>query len=413
MRSILHCDCNSFFASVEIRDDPKLGEGAMAVCGDPDNRHGIILAKNEEAKRFGIKTGETIWQAKKKCPSLRLSPPHFEKYEKCSRLINSIYLRYTDLVEPFGIDESWLDTTASTTLFGTGDAIADELRSVVKREAGISISVGVSFNKVFAKLGSDYKKPDATTVIDRRNFKSKVFPLPISDLLFVGRSTGRILERYGIRSIGDIAKADRKFLKQVLGKSGETLYRYANGLDESPVIPYNDRREIKSVGNGETFSRDIFSDEELRNAVFLMASKACERMRNHGLKCGTVELTVKGADFCSISHRKPLPIPSFNAITVGSAAFEIYKLHRDWHYPIRAITVTGIKLSDCTEQEAQLCFINDGLELEERRSKMSLIADELNSKFGTKAVRFGFELAASPFVEAEQRSRFPTSKSSF
>lgn len=409
MRSILHCDCNSFFASVEIRDNPRLGNGAMAVCGDPDNRHGIVLAKNEEAKRFGIKTGETIWQAKKKCPSLILEAPHFEKYEKCSQLINSIYLRYTDLVEPFGIDESWLDTTASTSLFGTGNAIADELRTVVKREVGISISVGVSFNKVFAKLGSDYKKPDATTVIDQLNFKTKVFPLPVSDLLFVGRSTVQVLERYGIRTIGDIAKSDRKFLKQVLGKSGETLYRYANGLDESPVSPYNKKREIKSVGNGETFSRNIVSEEEIRTAILLMASKACERMRTHGLKCGTVELTVKGADFHSVSHRASLAVPSFNAKTVGDCAFEIYKTHRDWHTPVRAITVTGIKLSDCTKKEAQLCFITDSSDLEERRTKMSLLADELRYKFGSNAARFGFELSKSPFVDSRQKNvKFPT-----
>lgn len=410
MRSILHCDCNSFFASVEIRDNPSLGEGAMAVCGNPDNRHGIILAKNEEAKRFGVKTGETIWQAKKKCPSLRLEVPHFEKYEKCSQLINSIYLRYTDLVEPFGIDESWLDTTASTSLFGSGEIIADELRSVVKREAGISISVGVSFNKVFAKLGSDYKKPDATTVIDYQNYKSKIFPLPISDLLFVGRSTGRILERYGIRSIGDIAHADQKFLKRVLGKSGETLHRYANGFDESPVSPYGQGREIKSVGNGETFSRDIFSDEEIRNAIFLMSSKACERMRNHGLKCESVELTVKGSDFRSISHRAPLKVPTFNAKTLGDAAFEIYKSHHDWHLPVRSVTVTGIKLRDCTKEDVQLCFINDSLKQEERRSKMSLLADELNYKFGANTLRFGFELSDSPFVESKNNTcHFPNS----
>ena len=410
MRSILHCDCNSFFASVEIRDNPSLGEGAMAVCGNPDNRHGIILAKNEEAKRFGVKTGETIWQAKKKCPSLRLEVPHFEKYEKCSQLINNIYLRYTDLVEPFGIDESWLDTTASTSLFGSGEIIADELRAVVKREAGISISVGVSFNKVFAKLGSDYKKPDATTVIDYQNYKSKIFPLPISDLLFVGRSTGRILARYGIRSIGDIAHADQKFLKRVLGKSGETLHRYANGFDESPVSPYGQGREIKSVGNGETFSRDIFSDEEIRNAIFLMSSKACERMRNHGLKCESVELTVKGSDFRSISHRAPLKVPTFNAKTLGDAAFEIYKSHHDWHLPVRSVTVTGIKLRDCTKEDAQLCFINDSLKQEERRSKMSLLADELNYKFGANTLRFGFELSDSPFVESKNNTcHFPNS----
>ena len=204
-RIILHCDCNCFYASCELLSHPDLRQLPVAVCGDPTERHGIILAKNEPAKRCGVKTAETIWKAKQKCPGLILLPPHHRLYAEYSKKINAVYGEYTDLVEPFGIDESWLDVTNSLHLFG-GDAkaLADTLRGRIKREFGLTISVGVSFNKVFAKLGSDYKKPDATTVIARGNWRDIVFPLPVGDLLFVGRSAQELL---GLPETG-IADAD-------------------------------------------------------------------------------------------------------------------------------------------------------------------------------------------------------------
>ena len=244
-RIILHCDLNCFFASVELLSHPDLRHLPVAVCGDPSSRHGIILAKNEPAKRCGVQTAETIWQAKKKCPSLVLLPPHHDRYRVYSKQVNAIYEQYTDLVEPFGIDESWLDVTGSLHLFG-GDAaaLADTLRHRVREELGLTLSVGVSFNKVFAKLGSDYKKPDATTVISRENWKEIVWPLPVGDLLFVGGAARKLLAQYGVKTIGDLAACPTDMLESLMGKLGTQLHEYACGLDallRSAVMPCNAR----------------------------------------------------------------------------------------------------------------------------------------------------------------------------
>lgn len=237
-RVIFHCDLNAFYASVELLQYPQFRTAPVAVCGDPSARHGIILAKNEAAKAFGVKTAETIWQARRKCPDLILLPAHHDKYRYYSKLAGEVYTRYTDLVEPFGIDESWLDVTGTLHLFG-GDpvALANQLRDVMKQELGLTISVGVSFNKVFAKLGSDYKKPDATTVIWREDVPRLVWPLPVTDLLFVGRASARVLEKAGIRTIGDLAAAPRDQVERLLGKHGGQIHDYATGEDRSPVRP--------------------------------------------------------------------------------------------------------------------------------------------------------------------------------
>ena len=277
-RVILHCDLNCFFASVELLSHPDLRDIPTAVCGDPASRHGIILAKNEPAKRLGIQTAETIWQAKKKCPGLVLLPPHHGLYQEYSRRVNAIYEQYTDLVEPFGIDESWLDITGSMHLFG-GDpkAIADALRRRLRQELGLTISVGVSFNKVFAKLGSDYKKPDATTVISRENWQDIVWPLPVGDLLFVGRAAGRVLHQYGVETIGQLAACSPQMLETLLGKLGLQLHEYANGLDGSPVRPAGQQEPVKSVGNGTTFPKNLTRWEEVQRGLAVLSDSVADR----------------------------------------------------------------------------------------------------------------------------------------
>jgi DNA polymerase-4 len=283
-RTILHCDLNGFFASVELLERPDLRDRPVAVCGDPKLRHGIILAKNEAAKAFGVKTAETVWQAVKKCPGLVLLPAHHEKYVYYSRLVNEIYLRYTDLVEPFGIDESWLDITGSMHLFGaSGASVADGIRRTVREELGLTVSVGVSFNKVFAKLGSDYKKPDATTVIDRDNFRSLVWPLPAEDLLFVGKAAAKLLCGYGISTIGDLAAFNRDALVSLLGRQGAQLHDYATGGEHSPVAPAGIRPVPKSVGNGLTFPRDLIGPDEIRKGLEPLSDSVAMRLRRYGL----------------------------------------------------------------------------------------------------------------------------------
>ena len=262
------------------------------MCGDPKSRHGIILAKNEPAKAQGVKTAETIWQARRKCPDLTLLPAHHELYRAYSKKVNAIYERFTDLVEPFGIDESWLDVTGTLHLFG-GDAaaLADRIRGTVRSELGLTVSVGVSFNKVFAKLGSDYKKPDATTCITAENFRRIVWPLPVTDLLFVGRAAARVMGRYGIHTIGQLAAFDREALVRLLGKAGGQLWSYANGLDSSPVAPAGQYTPPKSVGNGLTFPHNLTTREEVRQGLALLCDQVAVRLRRHGLKAATVQAT--------------------------------------------------------------------------------------------------------------------------
>ena len=247
-RVILHCDLNCFYASVELLSHPELRTVPMAVCGDPASRHGIILAKNEPAKKYGVQTAETIWQAKKKCPDLVLLPPHHDLYRQYSRQVNAIYDTYTDLVEPFGIDESWLDITHTLHLLG-GDAqaVANQLRERIKRELGLTLSVGVSFNKVFAKLGSDYKKPDATTVISRENWRELLWPLPVGAMLYVGGAAQKLLHQYGVDTLGQLAACKPTMLETLMGKMGPQLQACANGQDQDPVRSRYEAEPVKSV----------------------------------------------------------------------------------------------------------------------------------------------------------------------
>ena len=292
MRTILHSDLNNFYASVELLKRPELKGSPVAVCGSVENRHGIVLAKNMIAKGAGVKTGETIWQAERKCPGLVRLPVDFPSYHRVSARVRQIYQRYTDRVEPFGIDECWLDVTESVRLFGGGKAIAEEIRAAVKAEIGVTVSVGVSWNKIFAKLGSDMKKPDAVTCITPENYRSTVWPLPVGELLYVGKSTLQKLNRFGIRTIGELARADRAFLTAKLGKWGTMLAVYANGEDESPVARVDEQREIKSIGNSLTNYRDLVDNDDVYPLLLLLSESVAARLRESGVgKARTVHVS--------------------------------------------------------------------------------------------------------------------------
>lgn len=385
-RTILHCDCNGFYASVECLLRPELREIPMAVCGDPENRRGIILAKNELAKKYNIQTAETIWQAKKKCPSLTLVSPHRGQYEKFSQLVNAVYQRYTDLVEPFGIDESWLDITGSLHLFGSGKDVADEIRQTVKRELGLTVSVGVSFNKIFAKLGSDYKKPDATTVISPENFRQIVFPLPVSALLFVGKSAMETFSKLGIRTIGDLAESDKPLLAAKLGKMGETLHDYANGLDDSPVKSVYDEREIKSIGNSITFRRNLVGLEDIRLGVLALADTVAARMRKHGLKCATVQVIIKNPNLKIISRQRTLSSPTHLAKVLGDTALDIIQASWNLNAPIRMLSITGSNLVPAEETGEQLSLFENSTESLEKQEHLESALDAIRAKYGKNAV---------------------------
>lgn len=384
-RIILHCDCNSFFASVETVLEPRYKNVPMAVCGDVERRHGIILAKNELAKKYGIQTAETVYSAKKKCPQLVLASPHYDEYVKYSRMANEIYARYTDMIESFGIDESWLDVTASG-IFGTGYEIAEKIRRQIKEELGITVSIGVSFNKVFAKLGSDYKKPDAITVISRENYKDIVLPLPVSTLLFVGKKTTEALKTLGIRTIGDLAAASRELLSLKLGKAGEQLSKYARAEDDSPVASV-DAHESKSLGNGFTFKHDLVGREECRVGINYLAEEIGTKLRIRGQKCAGVQLSIKDEFLRTIQRNAIIDPPTDISAEIAARAFEI--LCKEWssERPVRMITVTATNLIRKENVYEQIDLFGEGNSSKrEKDGKREIAVDEIRKKFGIESI---------------------------
>ena len=386
-RVILHCDMNGFFASVELLEHPELHDKPMAVSGDPNNRHGIILAKNQLAKECGVATAETIWKAKQKCPDLQLVPPHMHKYKYYCGLINKIYQRFTDMVEPFSIDESWLDVTASQKLFGTGKEIADNIRETVKLELGLTLSAGVSFNKTFAKMGSEYKKPDATTQITRENYKKILWPLPCGELFGVGGATVEKLNKSGIHSIGDIALAPKELLISLFGKHGIVMWQRANGIDDSPVALYTKAEPIKSVGNGTTFSRDLKTERDLAVAVKGLSDIVAGRLRKYGVKACGIKVDIKDPYFKIISRQKQLLAPTWLAEEISSVTMEI--IHSFWkkNSPIRMLTITAIKLTDDLYEEQLNLFDKNPLK-KSLSEKAELAMDAVRKKYGTDAIGF-------------------------
>ncbi len=402
-RCILHCDCNSFYASVECVYRPELWKVPMAVCGDPVNRHGIVLAKNELAKKYGIVTAETVWQARRKCPELVLVAPHFDRYDDFYRRINALYCEYTDRVEPFSIDESWLDVTGSRLLFGDGKTIADTLRHRVREELGITISVGVSFNKTFAKLGSDYRKPDATTVLSRETYRELLYPLPVSRFLFVGTSSANTLQGMGIRTIGDLATADRACVLAALGKLGGQLHDYANGLDTTPVRLFTDRPDAKSVGNGMTFRNDLVTEEELRRGLLYLTEPVAARLRGAGQRCTTLQLTVKYPSLKTVSRQRTLAQPTALVSELYAAACELLNECRQPGVPVRSLTVTACRLEKENESE-QLCLF-DAEDAADRRRQETLetVVDTLRGRFGDGSVRRCAVLDGAPYTDAPSK----------
>ena len=389
-RVILHCDCNSFFASVETALNPAYKNVPMAVCGSESDRHGIVLAKNDLAKKYGIKTAETVYSARKKCPDLVIASPHYDEYTKYSRAVNDIYARYTDMIEPFGIDESWLDVTASRKLFGDGVEIAERIRREVREEIGITISVGVSFNKVFAKLGSDYKKPDATTVILREDVERIVYPLPVSDLLFVGQKTTDQLKIMGIKTIGDLSRVPRDVLIARFGKYGDQLYKNANGLDDSPVIRIGEGDDQKSIGLGFTFRHDLTSREECKIAINYLSDEVAVKLRNAGMVCNTVQLSIKDEFLSVIQRQRALAHPTDLAHDISDVANKI--LIKEWSEsrPIRMLTVTAQNL---TRKEYSADQIDIFAEVDDTRrekdKKQEQAVDKIRQKFGRESITNG------------------------
>lgn len=349
MRTILHSDLNNFYASVECVYEPSLRGVPLAVCGNPKDRHGIVLAKNMPAKLLGVKTGEAIWEAKQKCPELRVVAPDFQKYMRFAKLMRRMYAEYTQYIEPFGLDEAWLDVTGHPM---SGKAIADELRLRAKEEFGLTLSVGVSYNKIFAKLGSDMKKPDATTVITPENYREKVWPLPAEDLLYVGPATRRKLRSRNIFTIGQIAQCPPEALISMMGKCGEMLWCFANGLENSSVRPMDEAAMIKSVGNSTTTSRDLICEQDARMVVTVLSESVAERLRGHGLCGSVVELYVRDCDLNSFTRQRKILRPTALATEIIPCAMELFRANYRWERPIRSmgVCVSALELLEGDEQ---------------------------------------------------------------
>lgn len=356
-RIILHADLNSFFASVELLSRPDLRSVPMAVAGDAEQRRGIILAKNELAKACGVKTAETIWQARKKCPGLQLVPPDHLKYQHYSELARELFCRLTDRVESFGLDEAWMDVTGSTSLFGDGRAMADWLRQQMKDELGLTCSVGVSFTKVFAKLGSDMKKPDATTVISRDNYQQLVWPLPVSQLLFVGAVTERRLRQVGIKTIGDLARCEQSLLKQWLGRHGPELWLEANGRGDDQVAFSNEHHAVKSIGNSTTTAHDLTDNEMVKLVIYQLSDQVASRLRAEKMKARTIQITIRDNQFRTIDRQMQLPRASDLAAEIAPLAMNLFAANYSWQHPVRNLGVRATDLE--SEGELQQMTLQD------------------------------------------------------
>lgn len=386
-RIILHCDLNNFFASVSLLYNPTLTGFPVAVCGDKENRHGIILAKNELAKKMGVKTAEAIFEAKKKCPELILLPPLYDKYEEYSKKVFNIYTRYTDMVEPFGIDECWLDVTGSTLLFGNGEEIANKIRKDVKRELGLTISVGVSFNKVFAKLGSDMKKPDAVTVISQENFKEKVWPLPISDLLFVGKKTCEKLALSGIRAIGDLPLCEDATLKRLLGKNGVELKKFALGEDYSPVVTPTASDKPKSIGKSTTGKKDFENETEVWKAFLEFSQYICDKLRQLNLYAGGVQVHIRTSSLSVKEFSQSWNDSTNSTLTFAERGFELFKTNYSFAEPLRSVGLRAINLKD-THTAVQQDIFGESNQIEE----LEKVEDSIfmvRKKFGSQSIKRG------------------------
>ena len=383
-RTILHCDCNSYFASVECISHPELKRVPMAVCGDPESRHGIILAKNELAKKFGVKTGEAIWQAKQKCPLLVTVKPDYDAYQKFSTLGRAIYGEYSDRVEAFGLDENWIDVTASTADMADAYRLAQVIRGRIREELGITVSIGVADNKVFSKLGSDIKKPDAVTLVSPDNYQSVAWPLPARELLYVGRATEAKLLKYGIVTIGDLATTPEAFLRAQFGKCGTMLHAFANGLDAAPVLHTCDQQPVKSVGNGLTTPRDLVNDEDVYLTISMLAESVAMRLREHGVRAKTAHLGVRDSGLLSFICQTKLDHPTNITIEISRACMQLFRAHYTWQTPIRSLTVSCSDLIG-TDSPVQLSLFDD--EAPRRRAEAAEVAvDDIRRRFGYRAI---------------------------
>lgn len=386
-RVILHSDINSCYATIEHLHHPELVGKPLAVGGDPEARHGIVLTADYLAKKKGVKTGMALWQAKQVCPEITFVPSNMDLYLRFSRMAHEIYSEYTDLQEPYGIDECWLDVTDSKIIKGDGLTIAKEISNRMKKELGVTVSIGVSFNKIFAKLGSDYKKPDAITTMYKEEFKTKAWQLPVSDLLYVGRATNSKMQKYGIHTIGDLARTDIDWITSVFGKMGAILWSFANGYDESPVKKENTSAPIKSIGNGTTTPRDLETDYDVKIVLYNLAESVAARLRKNGFKCRVVEISIRDNKLISFSRQKKLGNATNITGEIAQSAYVLFKENYSWNNPIRSLGVRGSDLVNDNYWEQLDIF--SSAEYREKLLKADKAIDDIRRRFGYFSIQRG------------------------
>lgn len=407
-RVVLHSDLNNCYASIECMLHPELRGKYIAVCGSTEERHGIVLAKNQLAKQCGVKTGDVIWEAKQKCPQLTIVPPHMDQYLKFSKIVRAIYLRYSPEVESFGIDESWIELTGSSLLaHKTPVEIANEIRETVKAEVGLTVSIGVSFNKIFAKLGSDMKKPDAVTVITEESFKEQIWPLQASELLYVGRATTEKLRRYGIHTIGDLAQADRNMLVRLLGINGEKLWYFANGLDNSRVMPCDYDPPIKSIGHGITCTDDLLTKDEVRHVFMELSQEVGLKLRRNKLAATRVRISVRDNTLSHREYQGKLAFPTQSYTEIAVAGFDLFCNRHSWSNDIRSLTISAIDLVPA-DTPIQLDLWSDFTK-HNKRLVLERTVEDIRRRFGLQAINFaalttGLKMPAHREVEYKMPS---------
>ena len=385
-RAILHSDMNSYYASVEMMLDPSLRGKAVAVCGSTEDRHGIILAKSELAKKYGVKTGMVNWEARMLCPDLIMVPPQYDQYLYLSKEAHRIYERYTDLIEPYGMDECWLDVTGCTRKFGSPYGLAEDIRKTIKRELGLTVSIGVSFNKVYAKLGSDMKKPDAVTEITPENYRDKVWPLAADELIYVGRATGAKLRRRGIRTIGELAATPPQYLKTWFGVNGLKLWHYANGTDDSRVAHMDYVSPIKSVGHGITCVADLENEEEVWKVLFELSQDVGHRLRVHELAARGVQIQVRGNDLGGVQYQCRLPFKTQLPSELAHYGFSLFRERYPWYTKVRAVCIRAIDLVPQSEAEQLSLFIDT--EKRDKKASIQGSIEEIRERFGKEAITY-------------------------
>ena len=364
---------------------PELRDKPLAVCGSQEERHGIVLAANYIAKPYGVKTGMAVWQARQRCPHLVMLPPDMGEYIRFSQMTREIYEDYTDQIEPFGLDENWLDVTGSVGMFGSPMTIAREISDRMKFELGITCSIGVADNKITAKLGSDYKKPDAITRIERDNYREVVYPLPVEDLLYVGPATSKKLRGLGISTIGGLAQAPLDTLTRKLGKMGTVLQTFALGLDPSPVQKSSHIPNIKSVGNSATTPRDMTCDSDVELMLLLLAESVASRMRELASRCTVVEVYIRDVELNSFCRQRKLEVPTCSSDEIAQTACDLFRQNYRWVRPLRSIGVRGAGLVEATAG-TQLSLYPE----ETRRDKWERIdaaVDRLRQRYGYRSIQ--------------------------